>query len=111
MQDNSQTREEEVTRTGMEIAIIGMSARFPGAKTIDQFWDNLKNSVESVAFFSDEDLEAAGIPAEDINNPNYIYVRARGILEDIEKGKLYFCGGGPDVRVGHGFQFPSFIET
>ncbi|UCH93306.1 MAG: acyltransferase domain-containing protein [Candidatus Aminicenantes bacterium] len=96
MQDNSHTQEEESTRTGMEIAIIGMSARLPGAKNIDQFWDNLKNSVESVTFFTDEDLETAGIPGEEINNPNYIYVRARGILEDIETFDASFFNFTPN---------------
>ena len=96
MKEYSHTSEEESTKTGMEIAIIGMSARFPGAKNIDQFWDNLKNGVESITFFTDEDLEAAGIPAEEINNPNYIYVRARGILEDIETFDASFFNFTPN---------------
>jgi acyl transferase domain-containing protein len=30
------------------IAIIGMAARFPGAATIDAFWENLRGGVESI---------------------------------------------------------------
>ena len=44
------------------IAIIGMSVRVPSASTVDQFWQNLRNGVESIAFFSDEELLAAGVP-------------------------------------------------
>ena len=27
--------------TGLEIAVIGMAGRFPGAEKIDEFWNNL----------------------------------------------------------------------
>ena len=29
-----------------DIAIIGMSGRFPGANNIDEFWNNLREGVE-----------------------------------------------------------------
>ncbi|MEC4891786.1 MAG: SDR family oxidoreductase [Oscillatoria sp. PMC 1051.18] len=64
------------------IAIIGMAGRFPGAKNIDEFWQNLSNGVESISFFSDEELLASGIDPALLNNSNY--VRARGVLSDIE---------------------------
>jgi acyl transferase domain-containing protein len=35
-----------------QIAIIGMSDRFPGAPDLDAFWRNLRDGVESVIFFS-----------------------------------------------------------
>lgn len=68
--------------TGMEIAVIGMSGRFPGAMNIDEFWDNLIMRVESLSFFSDEEVEAAGVPPEVVRSPNY--VKARMTLKDIE---------------------------
>ncbi len=37
------------------IAIIGMAGRFPGAKDIDEFWDNLKNGVESIRPFTKQE--------------------------------------------------------
>ncbi len=66
--------------TGLEIAVIGMAGRFPGAKDIAQFWENLKNGVESISFFSKEELALAGEDPEILENPNYI--RAAGYLED-----------------------------
>lgn len=33
------------------IAIIGMAGRFPGAKNVTEFWQNLRNGVESIFFF------------------------------------------------------------
>lgn len=32
------------------IAVVGMSIRFPGAGTIEEFWNNLRSGVESVTF-------------------------------------------------------------
>ncbi|MDZ8064897.1 MAG: SDR family NAD(P)-dependent oxidoreductase [Nostoc sp. DedQUE08] len=66
----------------LEIAIIGMSGRFPGAKTLDEFWENCCNGVESISFFSDEELELAGIDSSSLNDANY--VKASGILSDID---------------------------
>ena len=63
------------------IAIIGMAGRFPKAKTIDEFWQNLRQGVEAISFFADEELEAAGISFPK-NNPNY--VKARGLLEQAD---------------------------
>jgi acyl transferase domain-containing protein len=51
------------------IAIVGLAGRFPGAKNIDQFWQNLCNGVESISFFSDEEVEQAGIDAAELKNP------------------------------------------
>ena len=64
-------------------AIIGMTGRFPGAKNIDEFWQNLRDGVEAVSFFSDEELIDAGIDPELLKNPNY--VRAAAVLDDIDR--------------------------
>jgi len=66
----------------LEVAVIGMAGRFPGAKNIDEFWDNLINGVESITFFSSEELEKAGVAPELLNNPKY--VKANGILKDYD---------------------------
>ncbi len=29
------------------IAIVGLAGRFPGAKNVEEFWQNLQNGVES----------------------------------------------------------------
>ncbi len=87
-------REENNDWTGMEVAVIGMSGRFPGARNIDEFWENLKNSVEAISFFTDEELRASGIDEQLLQNPNY--VKAKGVLEDIE----YFDAGFFDYTPG-----------
>ena len=54
--DSSETSE---SREG--IAIIGMAGRFPGAKNVDEFWQNLRDGVESISFFTEEELESLGM--------------------------------------------------
>ncbi len=78
-----------------EIAIIGMTGRFPGAPTIDAFWENLRNGVESVSFFTEEELIAAGCDPRLVREP--AYVKARPILpqEDVEKFDALFFGYSP----------------
>jgi acyl transferase domain-containing protein len=75
------------------VAIIGMTGRFPGAKDIDQFWMNLRNGVESIQFFSDEELLASGVDHTLLTHPNY--VRANAPLDDIDLFDASFFGYTP----------------
>ncbi|MEB3358051.1 MAG: amino acid adenylation domain-containing protein [Synechococcales bacterium] len=70
------------TATNSDIAIVAMTGRFPGAKNLEQFWQNLKNGVESISFFSDDELLNAGIEPSLLQNPDY--VKANPILDDID---------------------------
>src|SRR5689334_24674883 len=78
---------------GLEIAIIGMAGRFPGARNLDEFWNNLKEGVESLCSFSDEELAAAGVPAAIYSDPRY--VRSRPVLDDIDQFDAGFFGYSP----------------
>ncbi|HEY0607589.1 MAG TPA: polyketide synthase, partial [Herpetosiphonaceae bacterium] len=75
------------------IAIIGMSGRFPGAPTLDVFWQNLCDGVESISFFSDDDLQLAGVDPELLHDPHY--VKARAVLEDVDCFDAGFFGYTP----------------
>nr|VFJ75469.1 MAG: amino acid adenylation domain-containing protein [Candidatus Kentron sp. FW] len=71
-----------------DIAIIGLSCRFPGAATPEQFWQNLRDGVESIRFFSDAELEE--IDPALLNDPRY--VKAGAMLPDIERFDAAFFG-------------------
>lgn len=75
------------------IAIIGMAGHFPGAGDIGTFWENIKNGVESISFYTREELEKKGVHPELLNNPNYIY--ANGVCEDADKFDSAFFGYTP----------------
>lgn len=72
------------------IAIIGLAGRFPGARNVEQFWDNLKRGVESITFFREDELELASAPVKDPN-----YVKARGVLAEVEQFDAAFFGLQP----------------
>jgi amino acid adenylation domain-containing protein len=63
------------------VAIIGLAGRFPAAKNPDEFWRNLRDGVESVSFFKDDELQSSlldGPPPK--GDPNF--VKARAVLEN-----------------------------
>ncbi|MFI1016463.1 SDR family NAD(P)-dependent oxidoreductase [Streptomyces sp. NPDC020965] len=64
------------------IAVIGMAGKFPGARDTEELWQNLVSGVESITFFSDDELRAAGVSEEAINDPNY--VKAAPLSPDTE---------------------------
>jgi acyl transferase domain-containing protein/acyl-CoA synthetase (AMP-forming)/AMP-acid ligase II/acyl carrier protein len=73
-----------------DVAVIGMACRFPGASNLQQFWQNLCDGVESMQFFSDEEVLAAGIDPKLLRDPNYVKVAP--VLPDIEWFDARFFG-------------------
>src|SRR6202023_1717426 len=84
-------REDDQTPADMAggVAIIGVAGRWPGAKTVDEFWRNLCAGVESIARFEDSELEDS-FGAEIRSAPNF--VKARPILEDVDQFDAEFFG-------------------
>jgi phthiocerol/phenolphthiocerol synthesis type-I polyketide synthase E len=77
----------------LDIAVIGFSGRFPGAKTLEEFWENLRSGVESICFFSDDELLAAGIAPDILSDPHY--VKAAPILADVDRFDARLFGYTP----------------
>ena len=63
------------------IAIVGMAGRFPGAKSIDEFWENQRAGKISISQFSEEELEDWFDPETRAADN---FVRARGVLDDAD---------------------------
>ena len=76
-----------------DIAIIGMSCRFPGAPNLETFWQNLRDGIESISVVTDRELRANGVNPTLINHPDY--VSSRGRLPDIELFDADFFGISP----------------
>jgi tyrocidine synthetase-3 len=100
--------DENNNLTGLEIAVIGMAGRFPGAKNIEEFWKNLENGIESVTFFSNEELGKEGIDPGALENP--LYVKTGGsMLENNDCFDAFFFGYSsteaeimdPQMRIFH----------
>ena len=80
------------TEEETEIAVIGLSLRMPGANTPEELWQNLRDGVESITFFSREELEGRVDPAL-LNDP--AYVRARGVVQNAAHFDASFFGFPP----------------
>ncbi|MGJ7489005.1 amino acid adenylation domain-containing protein [Variovorax sp. ZT4R33] len=74
------------------IALVGMAGRFPGAADVEQFWDNLVAGRDTIRFFDDATLDA-GVSAALRADP--AYVRARGVLDDVDQFDAAFFGINP----------------
>jgi acyl transferase domain-containing protein len=90
------------------IAVIGMAGRFPGARNLSEFWRNLRDGIESIGFFTADQLLAAGASALDLQDPNY--VRAAAILNDVEHFDAAFFGFSPKEAAIMDPQHRHFLE-
>ena len=68
--------------TGLEIAVVGMAGRFPGADTLEAYWENISQGRECIKHFSRDELVALGREETDIDRDDF--VPAHGALENIE---------------------------
>src|SRR5688572_26951338 len=63
--------------TGAEVAIVGLSGRFPGARSLDEFWHNLCDGVESIVTYSEEELLELGANPALVRQPGFVKAAAR----------------------------------
>ena len=105
----SQGTADALEEAGFAVAIIGASGRFPGAENLDAFWRNLRDGVESVHFFTDDELLAAGIPRPALADPSY--VKAASMLDDVESFDARYFGVSPAEAELLDPQQRIFLET
>jgi phthiocerol/phenolphthiocerol synthesis type-I polyketide synthase E len=91
------------------IAVIGMSGRFPGARDVAELWHNLCGGKESVSFFTDEELAAAGVPERVYSGPQY--VRGRASLGEVDTFDAGFFGFNAREAELTDPQHRMFLET
>jgi acyl transferase domain-containing protein len=87
------------------IAIVGMSGRFPGAASLEEFWQNLVTGVDSVSLFVGDKLEVGTATR---NQPGY--VGARSVLADVDKFDAGFFGIYPKEAEQMDPQHRIFLE-
>ncbi len=76
------------------IAIVGMSGRFPGAQTVDEFWKNLAEGRDSITRFAEEETEFSMATAA-ARARGAKFIRARGILDGVDLFDAEFFGIQP----------------
>ncbi len=76
-----------------DVAVIGMAGRFPGAHNIEIFWNNIREGLETIQFFSDDEILKNGVEPALLNNPDY--VKAGGTLDGADLFDAAFFGYTP----------------
>ncbi|KVZ41955.1 type I polyketide synthase [Burkholderia ubonensis] len=92
-----------------KVAIVGMAGRFPGADSIDAFWRNLTEGVDSLSRFTREQLLAKGVDAAQLDHPDW--VSAAQVVGDADKFDALFFGIGPREAVLMDPQHRLFMEV
>ncbi|GEM_PF-727573 len=92
-----------------DIAIIGMAGRFPGAADTEAFWRNLCEGVESITYFTDQELLDDGVDPALLSRPEY--VKAKPILDGVELFDARFFGLSPREAELLSPQHRLFLET
>lgn len=91
-----------------DIAIVGLACRFPGANSPESFWENIRDGVESIRFYSATEMEHFGIHPALIRNP--AFVRAVSSLVDPELFDAEFFGYSPREAEAMDPQHRVFLE-
>jgi amino acid adenylation domain-containing protein len=74
------------------IAIIAMAGRFPGANDIETLWRNLRDELDVITEYRDDQLDPS-IDAAERSDP--AYVKARSAIADVDKFDAAFFGITP----------------
>lgn len=91
-----------------DVAIIGMSGRFPGAESVEQLWKILLDKKNSISTWTADEIDPS-VPTELRNDPDY--VKARGVIADADKFDHGFFGVNPKVAALMDPQQRVFLET
>jgi acyl transferase domain-containing protein len=75
------------------IAIVGVSGRFPDAKDVRKFWENLCSGRESIVAYTDQELLDSGMDPNLIHSADWVKAGVR--LADIELFDAKFFGFTP----------------
>ncbi|HCY85017.1 MAG TPA: polyketide synthase, partial [Desulfobacteraceae bacterium] len=92
-----------------DVAVIGLSCRFPGAPSATAFWNNLKQGKESISQLSRDALILAGVSPETADHPSY--VSAAAAIADIDRFDATFFGFTPREARRMDPQHRIFLET
>jgi acyl transferase domain-containing protein/acyl carrier protein len=92
-----------------DVAIIGMSGRFPGARDLSELWVNLRDGVESVRPLTADELQRAGVDLDVLLNPHF--VPAGSVIDGSELFDATFFGYSPREAQSLDPQQRLFMET
>ena len=69
----------------LDIAIIGLAGRYPGARNVDEFWDNLCAGRDCITEIPDARWNHAALFDPDKNQPGKTYSKWGGFLDGVDE--------------------------
>ena len=97
-------------RSRKAIAIIGMSGRYPGARTVSHFWENLEQGKDCVTEIPKSRWDADRYYHPDPKQPDKIYCKWLGAVDDVDKFDPLFFAISPGEAEGIDPQHRLFME-
>ncbi|MFD8336404.1 SDR family NAD(P)-dependent oxidoreductase [Streptomyces solisilvae] len=92
----------------LDIAVVGMDCRFPGARDPEEFWRLIRDGVEAVSRFGEAELRAAGVDEDILRHPDF--VGAAGVVPDGDTFDADFFGYPPAEAAALDPQQRIFLE-
>lgn len=92
-----------------DIAIVGMAVNLPGASNLSQYWENLRDGVETISKLNRSDLLEAGEELSRINHKDYVASAAK--LDGYKMFDADFFGLSPKEAAIMDPQHRKFLET
>jgi 3-oxoacyl-(acyl-carrier-protein) synthase/acyl carrier protein len=78
-----------------DIAIIGISGRYPMADNLDEFWENLKSGKDCISEIPEERWDHSLYFDPDKDKPGVIYTKWGGFIRDVDKFDPLFFNISP----------------
>lgn len=97
-EQNEVVAKNDLETAGLEtddIAIIGVSGRFPESETIEQFWENLKDGKDCITLIPKERWDNDLYYSEDKKKKGGIYTQWGGFIKNIDKFDPIFFNIAP----------------
>ncbi|MGS2738242.1 amino acid adenylation domain-containing protein [Sinomicrobium sp. M5D2P17] len=92
IQQQQQARHKNLSE---DIAIIGLSGRYPDANNLDEFWENLKAGKDCITQIPSDRWNAEEIYHEEKGRPGKSYSKWGGFMNDIDKFDPLFFNISP----------------
>ncbi|MDK8180307.1 SDR family NAD(P)-dependent oxidoreductase [Paenibacillus sp. UMB4589-SE434] len=94
-----------------DIAIIGIAGRFPGAASVQEFWENLQSGINSITLIPNERWNWQDVYGDPQKEKNKTNSKWGGFIADINKFDPLFFGISPKEANYIDPQHRIFLET
>jgi len=99
------------TNSTTDIAVIGMSGRFPGADNLSEFWENIRQGIDSITDVPPSRWDVQKYYDPDPQKPNCSNSKWGGFLRDVDKFDPLFFNISPVEAEVMDPQQRLFLET